>query len=41
MPTENAIIVAAVVLVFVVFGVVLAHVDRIAARRPSDGHPAE
>jgi hypothetical protein len=29
-----------VVIAFVVFGVVLAYVDRIAARRP-DAHPAE
>ena len=29
-----------IVIAFVLFGVVLAYVDRIAARRP-DGHPAE
>jgi hypothetical protein len=40
MPTESAIIVAAILIAFAIFGAVLAYVDRIASRRP-DAHPAE
>jgi len=40
MSIESVLVLAAIVLVFVVFGTVLAYVARIAARRP-DGHPAE
>jgi hypothetical protein len=37
---ESPIILAGIILAFVVFGVALAYVDRIASRRP-DTHPAE
>jgi len=37
---ESPILLAGIVIAFVVFGVALAYVDRIASRRP-DGHPAE
>lgn len=30
-----------IIAVFVVFGVVVAYVDKIAGHRPEDGHPAE
>jgi len=40
MTAANAFVLAAIVGAFTVFGVVLAYVDRIAARRP-DEHPAE
>jgi len=40
MPTETILVVAAVLMAFAVFGVVVAYVDRIAGRRP-DGQPAE
>ena len=37
---ESPILLAGIVIAFVVFGVALAYVDRIASRRP-DGQPAE
>jgi hypothetical protein len=37
---DHPIILSGIIVAFVVFGVVLAYVDRIAARRP-DVHPAE
>jgi len=37
---ESPLILTGIVLAFVVFGVTLAYVDRIASRRP-DSHPAE
>jgi hypothetical protein len=37
---ESPILLAGIVIAFVVFGVALAYVDRIASQRP-DGHPAE
>jgi hypothetical protein len=37
---DHPILLAVIVLTFLVFGVVVAYVDRIAARRP-DMHPAE
>lgn len=40
MPAETAAVVTAIVLVFALFGGVLAYVNHIAARRP-DLHPAE
>ena len=40
MPTENVIFLTGIIIAFVLFGAVLAYVDRIAARRP-DEHPAE
>jgi hypothetical protein len=42
MPFDHPFYLALTVFVFLVFGVVVAYVDRIASRRPeSDGHPAE
>ena len=35
-----SVLLVGIVIAFVLFGVVLAYVDHIAARRP-DGHPAE
>ena len=40
MPFENILFLAAIIVAFTLFGVVLAYVDRIAGRRP-DEHPAE
>lgn len=40
MPFDHPFYLVLTVVVFLVFGVVLAYVDRIASRRP-DGHPAE
>ena len=40
MPLENAIFLAGIIVAFVLFGTVLAYVDRIAARR-REGTPAE
>lgn len=40
MPIENALILAAIVLTFIVFGVVVASVDVYSRRRP-DQQPAE
>jgi hypothetical protein len=37
---ESPLFLAGIVFAFVLFGVVLAYVDRIASRRP-DQHPAE
>jgi hypothetical protein len=37
---DHPILLAIIILTFLVFGVVVAYVDRIAARRP-DMHPAE
>jgi hypothetical protein len=40
MPFDHPVYFVLTIIVFLVFGVVLAYVDRIASRRP-DGHPAE
>lgn len=37
---DHPIILAGIIVAFVIFGVVVAYVDRIAGRRP-DAHPAE
>ena len=42
MPFDHPVYLAATVIAFVVFGVVVAYVDRIASRHPdADGEPAE
>ena len=42
MPFDHPFYLVLTVVVFLVFGVVVACVDRIASRRPNlDGHPAE
>ena len=39
---ESPLALAGIVAAFIIFGIVLAYVDRIAARRPDlDGTPAE
>ncbi len=42
MPFDHPVYLVMVVITFLVFGVVVAYVDRIASKHPeSDGHPAE
>jgi putative effector of murein hydrolase LrgA (UPF0299 family) len=41
MPFDHPVYLIGTIVVFLVFGVVVAYVDRIASKRPTDGHPAE
>jgi hypothetical protein len=41
MPFDHPYYLGIVVIAFLIFGVVVAYVDRVASRRPLDGHPAE
>ena len=42
MPFDHPFYLVLTVVVFLVFGIVVAYVDRLASKRPElDGHPAE
>jgi hypothetical protein len=41
MPFDHPVYLFGTIAVFLIFGAVVAYVDRIASRRPPDGHPAE